>query len=154
MHPPLRGMSSVQHHWTSGSSLLAHSRGRGHPLPGRAPGRPFFGGRGAPRLSWDIPSAPLSHFRAGCAPRRHPRISRPQPWIEFLSLPSPPFLFVLYSGMDFYVVLYRPGFRVARRRKQKSAVGTQHKIKKEDAIKWFQTKYEGVVLNKSQSRDQ
>jgi large subunit ribosomal protein L11e len=52
-------------------------------------------------------------------------------------------------GMDFYVVLERPGYRVARRRRMKNRVGVQHKVTKEDAIKWFQTKFEGVVLNKA-----
>ncbi|VFQ72927.1 unnamed protein product [Cuscuta campestris] len=52
-------------------------------------------------------------------------------------------------GMDFYVVLERPGFRVARRRRCKSRVGIQHRVTKEDAMKWFQVKYEGVILNKS-----
>jgi hypothetical protein len=52
------------------------------------------------------------------------------------------------AGMDFYVVLDRAGYRVAKRRQQLSRVGVQHKVTKEDAIKWFQTKFEGVVLNK------
>ena len=51
-------------------------------------------------------------------------------------------------GMDFFVVLERPGFRVARRRARTARVGVQHKVTKEDSIKWFQTKFEGVVLNK------
>mmetsp|Transcript_10307 Transcript_10307/g.10240 ORF Transcript_10307/g.10240 Transcript_10307/m.10240 type:complete len:182 (-) Transcript_10307:151-696(-) len=52
-------------------------------------------------------------------------------------------------GMDFYVCLERPGYRVARRRKQQARVGVQHKVTKEDAIKWFQTKFEGIVLNRA-----
>ncbi|KAH0744052.1 hypothetical protein KY290_032045 [Solanum tuberosum] len=52
-------------------------------------------------------------------------------------------------GMDFYVVLERPGYRVARRRRCKSRVGIQHRVTKEDSMKWFQVKYEGVILNKS-----
>ncbi len=40
------------------------------------------------------------------------------------------------AGMDFYVCLERPGFRVARRRRTKNKVGVQHKVTKEDAIKW------------------
>ncbi|KAJ9530848.1 hypothetical protein QJQ45_028860 [Haematococcus lacustris] len=52
-------------------------------------------------------------------------------------------------GMDFYVCLERPGYRVARRRNKKNRVGVQHMVTKEDAIKWFQTKFEGVVLNKA-----
>lgn len=49
-------------------------------------------------------------------------------------------------GMDFYVCLERPGFRVARRKARQGKVGIKHKIQKEDAIKWFQQKYEGIVL--------
>ncbi|KAL3151364.1 60S ribosomal protein L11 [Trebouxia sp. C0009 RCD-2024] len=52
-------------------------------------------------------------------------------------------------GMDFYVVLERPGYRVGRRRRAVSTVGIQHKVTKEDAMKWFQTKFEGVILNKA-----
>ncbi|KAJ8476656.1 hypothetical protein OPV22_020383 [Ensete ventricosum] len=54
-------------------------------------------------------------------------------------------------GMDFFVVLERAGYRVARRRRCKSRVGIQHRVTKEDAMKWFQVKYEGVILNKSQT---
>ncbi|KAL3509107.1 hypothetical protein ACH5RR_028508 [Cinchona calisaya] len=54
-------------------------------------------------------------------------------------------------GMDFYVVLERPGYRVARRRRCKSRVGINHRVTKDDAMKWFQVKYEGVILNKSQN---
>ncbi|URE15391.1 ribosomal protein [Musa troglodytarum] len=53
-------------------------------------------------------------------------------------------------GMDFYVVLERAGYRVSRRRRCKSRVGIQHRVTKEDAMKWFQVKYEGVILNKAQ----
>ncbi|CAL9061168.1 unnamed protein product [Musa banksii] len=53
-------------------------------------------------------------------------------------------------GMDFYVVLERAGYRVSRRRRCKSRVGIQHRVTKEDSMKWFQVKYEGVILNKAQ----
>lgn len=39
--------------------------------------------------------------------------------------------------MDFFVVLERPGFRVARRRARTARVGVQHKVTKEDSIKWW-----------------
>ncbi|GJU86530.1 60S ribosomal protein L11 [Tanacetum coccineum] len=45
-------------------------------------------------------------------------------------------------GMDFFVVLERPGYRVGRRRRCKARVGIQHRVTKEDAMKWFQ---DGVV---------
>eukprot|EP00887_Chlorella_sp_A99_P005037 scaffold4.g5037.t1 len=51
-------------------------------------------------------------------------------------------------GMDFYVVLERPGYRVTRRRRCHSKLGVQHRVTKDDAIK-FQQKFEGVVLNKA-----
>ena len=43
-------------------------------------------------------------------------------------------------GMDFYVVLGRPGFRISHRRQRKSRVGFQHRVTKDDAMKWFQQK--------------
>lgn len=55
-------------------------------------------------------------------------------------------------GMDFYVVLDRPGYRVSQRRSRKSRVGVQHRVTKEDAQKWFQTKFEGVLLNKAHAQ--
>ncbi|CAI5713370.1 unnamed protein product [Peronospora destructor] len=50
-------------------------------------------------------------------------------------------------GMDFFVVLKRPGARVARRKIQQSRVGAPHRLTKDDAINWFQTKFEGIVLD-------
>merc|ERR1712014_478403 len=46
-------------------------------------------------------------------------------------------------GMDFYLVLERPGKRVARRKRCNNKVGTCHQVTKEDAMKWFQQKYDG-----------
>jgi large subunit ribosomal protein L11e len=47
--------------------------------------------------------------------------------------------------MDFYVVLGRPGFRVARRKHQTARIGAQHRIGKEEAQKWFCEKFEGLL---------
>ena len=47
------------------------------------------------------------------------------------------------------MVLERPGFRVAKRRKCKTKIGAPHKLKKTDAMKFFQSKFEGVILAKS-----
>ena len=52
-------------------------------------------------------------------------------------------------GMDFFVCLTRPGARVAKRKIRRSRVGFNHKITKDDAIKWFADKFEGVVLAKA-----
>jgi len=51
-------------------------------------------------------------------------------------------------GMDFYVVLGRPGKRVALRRRAQAPVGPRQRVSKQDAIKWFETVYEGTVLGK------
>mmetsp|Transcript_15894 Transcript_15894/g.20903 ORF Transcript_15894/g.20903 Transcript_15894/m.20903 type:complete len:175 (+) Transcript_15894:50-574(+) len=49
-------------------------------------------------------------------------------------------------GMDFFVCLERPGYRVSRRKARQAHIGAPHRISKEDSIKWFQQKYEGIVL--------
>merc|ERR1711921_51933 len=49
-------------------------------------------------------------------------------------------------GMDFYVVMARPGFRVAQRRKRKSKVGFPHRLVKNDGKRWFQQRYDGIIL--------
>ena len=50
-------------------------------------------------------------------------------------------------GMDFYVVLKRPGSRVGLRRRCKSRIGAKHRISKEDAMEWFRRKYDGAIYN-------
>jgi len=50
-------------------------------------------------------------------------------------------------GMDFYVVLGRPGFRVSRKKRACSRVGVTHRITKEFAKKWFTTKFGGTIRN-------
>ena len=49
-------------------------------------------------------------------------------------------------GMDFYVVLIRPGFAVARRKWAPGKIGGKHLVSKDDAMRWFQDKYEGILL--------
>lgn len=51
-------------------------------------------------------------------------------------------------GMNFFVVLERPGSRVARRRHATGRIGTDHLVKKDEAINWFKAKYDGIVLSK------
>lgn len=43
-------------------------------------------------------------------------------------------------GMDFYVVLGRPGFSVAERKRKQSRIGYKHLISKDESMKWFQQK--------------
>lgn len=49
-------------------------------------------------------------------------------------------------GLDFFVVLQRPGYRVYKRRCCPGKVGPNLLLVKDDAIKWFQTKYQGIIL--------
>ncbi|KAI9285344.1 ribosomal protein L5 domain-containing protein [Umbelopsis sp. AD052] len=51
-------------------------------------------------------------------------------------------------GMDFFCVMGRPGYRVARRRRCKSTVGTQHKVKTQETVEWYKSRFDGLVLNK------
>lgn len=51
-------------------------------------------------------------------------------------------------GMDFYVVLTRPGKRVSKRRRAVGTVGIHHRVSKMDAVNWFKTKFDGIVLAK------
>lgn len=51
-------------------------------------------------------------------------------------------------GMDFYIVMGRPGNRVARRKRCQAKVGNFHKTSKDDTIAWFKQKYDADVLDK------
>merc|ERR1719186_1631764 len=50
-------------------------------------------------------------------------------------------------GTAFYVVLGRPSMNVQHRRRKVGHVGFPPRLTKEDAMKWFQTKYDGVILS-------
>jgi len=50
-------------------------------------------------------------------------------------------------GMDFYVVLSRPGFRITKRKRCRSKIGLSHRISKEDSKEWFKTKFNGHIRN-------
>eukprot|EP00915_Cephaloidophora_sp_WS-2016_P003506 GHVH01004729.1.p1 GENE.GHVH01004729.1~~GHVH01004729.1.p1 ORF type:complete len:167 (+),score=29.63 GHVH01004729.1:100-600(+) len=49
-------------------------------------------------------------------------------------------------GMDFYVVLARPGARVARRKIKAGRVGAPHRVTAEDSKAWFQDKFDGIIM--------
>jgi len=48
-------------------------------------------------------------------------------------------------GMDFYVVLARPGFRISKKKRRRAKIGLHHRISKKDAQKWFIQKYQGHI---------
>merc|ERR1711862_521664 len=49
-------------------------------------------------------------------------------------------------GMDFYVVLNRPGKRITKRKRCRGRLGTAQKIGKEDAQEWFKQQYDGLLI--------
>ncbi len=49
--------------------------------------------------------------------------------------------------MDFYVVLERPGLRVAKRRHCKARIGVMQRVTKDDSKQWFQEKIGGTILH-------
>uniref|UniRef100_A0A8V0YJU7 Large ribosomal subunit protein uL5 n=1 Tax=Gallus gallus TaxID=9031 RepID=A0A8V0YJU7_CHICK len=49
-------------------------------------------------------------------------------------------------GLDFYVVLGRPGFSIADKKRRTGNIGAKHRIGKEEAMRWFQQKYDGIIL--------
>jgi len=51
-------------------------------------------------------------------------------------------------GMDFYVVLSRPGARVSRRKRAPQKQGISQHISKDEAIRWFENTYKGLVIGK------
>jgi large subunit ribosomal protein L11e len=49
-------------------------------------------------------------------------------------------------GFDIFVVLARPGYRTQSKKRKKGRIGVQHRITKQDAMKWFQTEFGGQVV--------
>jgi large subunit ribosomal protein L11e len=47
--------------------------------------------------------------------------------------------------MDFYCCMTRPGERVTRRRRMKSTIGASHRIKRDETVKWFKQRFDGIV---------
>ena len=48
-------------------------------------------------------------------------------------------------GMDFYVVMGRPGARIARRKAKKARIGFQHRVKRDDTMSWFKQRFDGII---------
>lgn len=49
-------------------------------------------------------------------------------------------------GMNFNVHLARPGRRVQNRIRCRSSVGNKQRVGKDNAQKWFQTKFDGIIV--------
>jgi large subunit ribosomal protein L11e len=48
-------------------------------------------------------------------------------------------------GMDFYVVLSRPGLRITQRKRARTRLGVKQRVSRDDAKKWFMAKFQGHV---------
>jgi large subunit ribosomal protein L11e len=48
-------------------------------------------------------------------------------------------------GMDFYACMTRKGERVAKRRRCKGRIGAGHRIKRDETVKWFKQRFDGIV---------
>lgn len=48
-------------------------------------------------------------------------------------------------GMDFYVIMGRPGMRIARRKQKKGRVGAPHRVRPEQTVAWFKQRFDGIV---------
>ncbi|KAK4058158.1 60S ribosomal protein L11 [Microbotryomycetes sp. JL221] len=51
-------------------------------------------------------------------------------------------------GMDFYVIMGRPGGRVARRKHAKARVGAPHRVTKDQSMSWFKQRFDGILTNR------
>lgn len=49
-------------------------------------------------------------------------------------------------GMDFFIVLKRPGDRISKKKVKRGRVGKKQQLTKEEAMEWFKTNYEGTIL--------
>merc|ERR1712046_499523 len=49
-------------------------------------------------------------------------------------------------GMDFYVVLKKPGYRVSKRKRCRSRLGNSQRITPEEAKEWFEQQYDGLLI--------
>ena len=56
-------------------------------------------------------------------------------------------------GMDFFIVMCRPGFRVSKKKRGKGRIGAPHRIQKEETMAWFEQKYEGVLTDEKRSEE-
>merc|ERR1711991_252607 len=48
-------------------------------------------------------------------------------------------------GVDFYIVLGRPGYRVSKRRRAQNRVGPSHRVTKDEAEAWFERQFDGTL---------
>merc|ERR1719342_1385838 len=48
-------------------------------------------------------------------------------------------------GLNYFVVLERPGTRVSKRKRCKSSVGKKQRIVADEAQNWFKTEFEGIL---------
>ncbi|VDL63409.1 unnamed protein product [Nippostrongylus brasiliensis] len=50
------------------------------------------------------------------------------------------------GNFGFGIQVHRAGSRVSKRRRAPGRVGPSHRVTREEAVKWFQKKYDGIIL--------
>ena len=55
-------------------------------------------------------------------------------------------------GMDFFIVMQRPGFRINRKKRKSGRIGFSHRLTKEETIAWYIKKYDGIVADRVKPR--
>jgi large subunit ribosomal protein L11e len=51
-------------------------------------------------------------------------------------------------GMDFYVVMGRPGYRVTRKKHANAKMRKSHRVTQGETMSWFEKTFEGIILGK------
>jgi large subunit ribosomal protein L11e len=51
-------------------------------------------------------------------------------------------------GMDFYIVMGRPGYRVTRKKHAKAKMRPSHRVTRDETMAWFEKTFEGICLGK------
>ncbi|KAH9247263.1 60S ribosomal protein L11 [Batrachochytrium salamandrivorans] len=51
-------------------------------------------------------------------------------------------------GMDFYVVMGRPGLKIANKKHKRGRVGAPHRVTKVETESWFKKRFDGLLTNK------
>mmetsp|Transcript_32617 Transcript_32617/g.40118 ORF Transcript_32617/g.40118 Transcript_32617/m.40118 type:complete len:189 (-) Transcript_32617:151-717(-) len=49
-------------------------------------------------------------------------------------------------GMNFIIVLRRPGTRVKLKKRKRGKIGAPHRVTRNDAMEWFKNKYQGIIV--------
>ncbi|KAM3858124.1 LOW QUALITY PROTEIN: large ribosomal subunit protein uL5 [Diretmus argenteus] len=67
-------------------------------------------------------------------------------YVVILCLMNNVIVFVFLTTFPLRQVLGRPGFSIADKKRKRGRIGYKHRIRKEESMRWFQQKYDGIIL--------